>query len=119
MRAGLHLVRTELTEVELNTSIQLTSLVDDGEAQALAIARHRGVLFLSDDGPGLRAATQIGVRSLTTLELAKSWAADKAIAEVQAACQRLRQRARYDVPRNHPLAEWYRSNLVGPDSGGN
>jgi predicted nucleic acid-binding protein len=111
-RSGMKLIRTELTDDELSTSIRLSARLDDGEAQALAIALHRNVTFLSDDAAGLRVADQIGVTSLTTLDLAKQWSAGKTASELQRACQRLRRRARYDVPRNHSLAQLYRDALV-------
>lgn len=109
--ANFVLEATALSARETERFVEFATLVDDGEAQALAIASERRVPLLSDDVAGIRLAEANGITVITTLDLAVSWATEKPEAEIRTACQRLRFRARYAVPRNHAHSEWYWSQL--------
>jgi len=100
-----------LSERETELYVELAALIDDGEAQALAVAIERKVPLLSDDGAGIAAATSRGATVLTTLDLAVQWAQGRSEAEIRDACVRLRNRARYAVPREHQHSTWYKGHL--------
>lgn len=110
-KAKLHVARVELTDQENERYVAMAAAIDDGEAQAIAIALERGVPLLSDDAAGIAMAKKLGVTSLTTLDLAVQWAKNRQDSEVRMACERLRTRARYGVPREHLHAQWYRDHL--------
>lgn len=114
--AGMIVRRTALTEAERVRFVLFASLVDDGEAQAIALAEARKLPLLSDDVLGLRLAASVGVSTLTTLDLLVLWARDRGSKEIRETCLRLRKRARYGVPRDHQHADWYRSQLEEPEN---
>ncbi len=109
--AGMNLSRVALTPDEQVDYVAYALHVDDGEAQAIAIAKHRDLELLTDDEAGIRLAASEGVRVVTTLDIAVAWSNDRSPEEIAAACYRLRTRARYGVPRRHPLAQWYAGHL--------
>lgn len=59
---------------ELATFLDLSQIVDDGEAASLAIAAHRSLIFVSDDSPALRAALTLNVQTVSTPDLLIEWA---------------------------------------------
>ncbi len=59
-RAGIILEDVALTESESESYVEHAAYVDDGEAQALAIAQHRSVPLLTDDRAGFRRARSLG-----------------------------------------------------------
>lgn len=109
--AGLTVEATELSAEETSLYVELAQRVDDGEAQALAIAMLRRLPFLSDDDAGLKIAREQSIEAITTLDLAYKWSAGRDVSEVKEACRRLRFQARYAVPRLHPRAAWYLYHL--------
>ena len=108
---GLSIQRAQLTVPEQHDYARYALLIDDGEAQAVAIAQHRGLSILTDDGAGIALAGSIGVPVLTTLDLIFTWAKGRSDEDVQGACKRLRLRGRYAVPKSHVHAAWYREQL--------
>ena len=109
--ARITIKRLTLSDAERVSYVRHALVVDDGEAQTIAIAEHRRMTFLSDDVAGQRLANGIGLQVTTTLDLIFEWAKHRSDADVRAACQRLRKRGRYSVPRWHHLADWYRERL--------
>ena len=72
-RAGIILDDVVLTEPESESYVEHAAYVDDGEAQALAIAQHRSLSLLSDDRAGIRRARDLGIDVVTTLDLLVAW----------------------------------------------
>lgn len=106
---------TRLTENETLAYVEFAQQLDDGEAQALAIALARGYPLLTDDEAGIKIGHKHGVEIVTTLDLASKWSDGRDSADIRAACRRLRLQARYGIPRFHAQADWYRSQLDGTD----
>jgi predicted nucleic acid-binding protein len=109
--AEIRIVEARLSDAERADWVRYAQAVDDGEAQALAIASNRRIPLLTDDTAGIRLGRSLGVETATSLDLAFQWAADRTIDEVRAACRRLRNRTRFAVPRDGSHVDWYRSRL--------
>lgn len=63
------------TEEELVDYLEFASEVDDGEAQALAIAKHRGLMLLTDDRKAIRLASRpdVAVATISTVDVLQVW----------------------------------------------
>ena len=75
-RVGLLLPERPETELEIDDYVNFACEVDDGEAQALAIAKHRGFVLLTDDRKATRIAERpdVGVRITSTPKILQEWA---------------------------------------------
>ena len=109
--SGLRTLETELREEELAAYVGHASQVDDGEAQAIAVAQARQLPLLSDDNGAMRLAALLNIRVETTLELSHAWSEGQSSIVVRDAMRSLRRRANYAPPRSHPLRKWYLSVL--------
>lgn len=109
--SGLRTLETELREEELAVYVGHASQVDDGEAQAIAVAQARQLPLLSDDNGAMRLAALLNIRVETTLELSHAWSEGQSSIVVRDAMRSLRRRANYAPPRSHPLRKWYLSVL--------
>jgi hypothetical protein len=111
MAAGT-LERAAMTEGETELYVELAAEVDDGEAQAIALALGRGTKVASDDRRACRAAVKRGIVVVTTPELMERWArllpADQGIADC---LQRIERRAHYRPAANHPLCRWWQAQV--------
>jgi predicted nucleic acid-binding protein len=105
--SGLRTLETELREEELVAYVGYASQVDDGEAQAIAIAQARQLPLLSDDNGAMRLAAVLNIMVETTLDLSRAWSKDQSSFAVRNAMRSLRSRANYARPRSHPLRDWY------------
>ena len=74
-RSGLLSVLDTENDAELADYISFAGEVDDGEAQALAIAKHRGLVLLTDDRKATRIAARndVHVRTITTAGVLREW----------------------------------------------
>lgn len=68
------LAEAELDEQETATFIRFAAAVDDGEAQVLAVGRHRGLTVATDDRRARNVAAREGIGLLSTPELVLRWA---------------------------------------------
>ena len=96
-------------EDELNLFVQLATMLDDGEAACLAIAKVRSWTLATDDRKGRREATSLGVPVVTTPELVKAWA-DATKADEAAVARVLRDiqdYARFSPHKTMPLHSWW------------
>jgi hypothetical protein len=103
------------TEEELETFIDLTLDLDDGEAMTLALAIHRRATVVTDDRKVRRVlAGRAPLRS--TLDLVKDWAdhADVPVPALRLVLTDLRQRGSYLPSRSHPLRTWWDAILTPP-----
>jgi predicted nucleic acid-binding protein len=99
------------TEGELADYVEFSQELDDGEAQALALAKHRGMVLLTDDRKALRLAQRadINVPTMTTAQLLREWSECNSanafrLAEVLA---RVEERANFVPRRGSPDADWW------------
>jgi hypothetical protein len=116
LAAGMTLSRQAMTSREGVRYLHFLHLVDDGEAQALAMAEQRALPLLTDDIAGTMVAQRIGVEVVSTLDLLHAWSATCDAARVRAACRSLRARGRYAPPKGHRFGAWYAEQLGAPAS---
>jgi len=100
-------------EDELQTFIDLTRELGDGEALTAAIAIHRRWTVVSDDRKAERILRERGLNVRSTLELISLWSKQARISpgELRQVLIDLRQRATYEPGRNHPYRGWWESVL--------
>ncbi len=103
------------TEEELQTFIDLTKELQDGEAMTAALAIHRNCTVVTDDRKAERILTAHGVQVRCTLDLIKTWVDREQLPleEIRRIFIDLRLRASYEPGRNHPFRPWWDSILLG------
>ncbi len=106
--------RLEFEDREIDMSIDLARLVDDGEAEVLSVAVNRGIPMASDDRKARRVALERGVTLLSTPELLHNW---QNVSEIPVQRMRLvlnfvHRRSRYRPPPGHSLYAWWMSLLL-------
>jgi hypothetical protein len=64
------------TDAEMQDYVNFANELDDGEAQALSIAKHRGFVLLSDDRKAMSVARRadVAVPTTSTPEVLRAWA---------------------------------------------
>lgn len=101
-------VVADASEDELNTFIDLTLELGDGEAMTAALAIHRRFIIATDDRVALRViGSRVPVRS--SLDLIKYWAERQQVTPetITTALRNLRQRGSYMPGAQHPLRWWW------------
>lgn len=97
---------------ELALYVNLSSDLDDGEAEALAIAKVRGLILLTDDAKALRVAQRpdLAVETITTVGVLQSWIAKAGIPteRAQQVIARIEKLARFR-PFDAAELQWWRS----------
>ena len=75
VKSGLLLAARIETEQELEDYVNFAIELDDGEAQALALAKHRKLLLLTDDRKANSVAQRadVGVRTISTANVLQIW----------------------------------------------
>ncbi len=110
---GLLSVIASDDEDELLTFIDLTTVIDEGEAMTAAVAIHRDWVVVTDDRKASRelAKRKVGLRS--TLDLVRAWHESAGIpdAVLRDALADLRKRGTYEPGRTHRLRGWWDSVL--------
>lgn len=99
------------TGQELATLARLAAIVDDGEAECIALAKHRGWTLVSDDKLAVSQAAVEGVQCISSLELVRSWielTPDGKARQVEVA-RRIRMLANYIPPTRCAHREWWDS----------
>ena len=106
--------RTALHADEIDRVVELARLVDDGEAEVMAIALARAISMATDDRRARRLATERGVALLSTPDLLQRWQASAAVpsARLRQILALVSRRSRYRPPRGHPLYDWWMSLLT-------
>jgi predicted nucleic acid-binding protein len=99
------------SDAELADYLNFAQLIDDGEAQAIALAKHRGFVLLTDDRKALKLARRedVGVRTISTVDVLREWIEHEAVDtdNVRAVLKRIRELARYMPPKNSPELVWW------------
>ena len=112
----LKIVRPE-TDAELASYVDFAQELDDGEAQALAIAKHRGYVLLTDDRKALNMAARldVAVATITTVGVLREWQLHNQVdaQAVRQVLERISVLARYAPPKNTPDRQWWQAQL-GP-----
>ena len=99
------------SDAELADYLNFAELIDDGEAQAIALAKHRGFVLLTDDRKALELARRedVRVRTISTVDVLREWIEHEAVDtdNVRAVLKRIRELARYMPPKNSPELVWW------------
>lgn len=114
---GLLLPARPETERELEDFVGFASEVDDGEAQALAIAKNRGFVLLTDDRRAAAVARRpdVGVRIISTASILQSWAQLDRVNEARLleVISRISVLARFAPRADSAEYAWWRSYFSG------
>lgn len=102
-------ILSDLSDSELETATDLSIEIDDGEAECLAVALHRDLVFVSDDSLAIAVAESRGVQAASSLDLISQWADldPSRSALLLSILERIELLARYVPPRNHPRRGWW------------
>lgn len=99
------------SEAEIESYVEFATELDDGEAQALAIARHRGFILLTDERKALQIAqrAEIAVTTITTAQILQKWVADSEqnTARLSEVLRNIEERARFRPRQNTPDGDWW------------
>ena len=104
-------IQADLDAEEIALYVELAREVDDGEAQAIALARARELRIATDDRRAGRAAARLDVRVVTTPELMFAWEnlARPTPEQIGDSLRAIERRACYRPGRTHPLRSWWES----------
>jgi predicted nucleic acid-binding protein len=93
--------------------VELALNLGDGEAMALAIAKHRGWKVATDDRKARTKADAVGVSVVTTPELVQRWASNSGLSKAQVAdaLRRIETLARFAPADSSAAAHWWRQGL--------
>jgi predicted nucleic acid-binding protein len=96
------------TESEIAAFVDLTLVLDDGEAMTAAVAIERGWVVVTDDRKAERILSG-RVQTRSTLDLVKAWADQTTVdaGTLHATLSDLRERGSYLPRRAHPLRGWW------------
>ncbi|NII73979.1 hypothetical protein FHW84_002564 [Dyella sp. SG562] len=102
-------ILSDLSDNELDTATNLSIEIDDGEAECLAVALHRNLVFVSDDALAIAAAESRGAQTVSSLDLISQWAdlEPRRPALLFGILERIELLARYVPPRSHPRRGWW------------
>ncbi|TDK26187.1 hypothetical protein E2F46_06205 [Luteimonas aestuarii] len=105
------------TTAETELMVRMSQWLDDGEAQGLAIAVSRNMVFCTDDGAvrKLLKAQAIEAKLATTPELLQGWAGSdtKRLATLPDAVRRVVELGKFRPHRSSPHFEWWTHTLGG------
>lgn len=118
-RSGvLKTVRPE-TDAEFEDYVSFAMEIDDGEAQAIAIAKHRNFILLTDDRRAAKfaARSDIAVRTTSTPDVLNTWAglSVRNEARLHKIIPRIADLAKYSPATESSLYVWWRK-YVGTDT---
>jgi hypothetical protein len=115
VRDGLLLPARPETEVEIEDYVTFAMEIDDGEAQALSIAKNRGYVLLTDDRKAARVASRpdVGVRTTSTVEILRTWAGQdrRNEARLREVITRITSLARFRPKTESPDYNWWGAYL--------
>ena len=104
------------TDAEVKLYVELTArLGDDGESMGLALAKCRGWSILSDDKKARRIAAELGVPTLSTIQVLQAWvqATSASVVEQAQVVQAIELYANYQPGRSHPAKSWWEHAKAG------
>ena len=111
----LRMARPE-SEAEIEDYVSFAAEIDDGEAQALAIAKNRQFVLLTDDRKAIRMANRpdVAVTTITTVAVLRQWqersGTDKA--DLRKVIERIQALARFIPRRDSPEHAWWLEQLT-------
>lgn len=116
-QSGLLQATRPETEAEIDDFVGFACEVDDGEAQALAIAKNRGFVLLTDDRKAARIAQRpdVAVRVTSTAKILQAWAKLDTSNEprLRNVIERISALARFSPRIDSPDYPWWKGYLQG------
>ena len=111
-KAGL-LVNASLSDEEADLTVELARLVDDGEAEVIAVGLCRRLVVATDDRKARRLAIERGADLLSTPEILQRWHVVAEISDerIVRAVALVSRRSRYIPPQSHELRDWWMALL--------
>ncbi|WDJ75226.1 hypothetical protein [Xanthomonas campestris] len=99
-------------KAELATMMGLSMHIDDGEAASLSLAKHRGLIFVTDDKPAVKKAFQLSVPTVSSLELLRTWEAlsPQHAAQIPMIIGRIAVLASFHPSKSDPNFGWWRQH---------
>jgi predicted nucleic acid-binding protein len=110
----LNMVRPD-TDAELGDYVAFATEIDDGEAQALALAKHRRYILLTDDRKATKMAQRADVQvvTMTTVGILREWhehtEVDRAV--LREVIQRIQVLARFSPRKDSVDLQWWLTHL--------
>lgn len=105
------------TPDEIDWYVRLARELDDGEAQALAIAKMRGFMLLTDDAKAARIArtSELSVETTSTAAVLQDWLATDPshLVLIREVVTRITTLARFKPSKGDSGLEWWLSILEG------
>ncbi len=115
----LRVARPE-SDAEMEDYVSFATQIDDGEAQALAIAKNRGFLLLTDDRKATRMANRpdVAVTTITTVAVLREWQERSGThkTDIRKIIERIQVLARFIPRRDSPEHAWWLEQLRGDTS---
>jgi hypothetical protein len=109
-------VLSDLSDEEASLRIKLAHMLDDGEAEGLALATYRGYTFCSDDKPVQEAATALKLPTpiVSTPDLLQVWASNDAqrTTMLRSVIRRITELSRFTPHRSSPHLSWWQQMLA-------
>jgi hypothetical protein len=116
--SGTILRATLDSPAEIDLYVDLSQELDDGEAQALAIAKIRGWTLLTDDAKASSFArsADLAVSTVSTATVLRTWGALGPVhaRRIPHIVQRITTLARFWPRQDDPELEWWKSALTSP-----
>lgn len=115
LKRGVLVATQPETAAEIDDYVNLAMELDDGEAQAIAIAKNRGYVLLTDDykAAKLASSADVGVAVISTPMLLEQWgelnAGNKA--RLHEIVRRISRLARFTPRADSTYYDWWRACL--------
>jgi predicted nucleic acid-binding protein len=115
IQSGLLSVVRPDTDAELADYVAFASEIDDGEAQALALAKHRKYILLTDDRKATRIAhrADVQVATITTIGILREWRerteVDRTV--LREVIKRIQVLARFSPRKDSADLQWWLAHL--------
>lgn len=111
VQSGVIQVIAPETDEEIESYLEFAELIDDGEAQSIALAKHRGLTLLTDDRKALKIAHRqnVGIATISTVDILREWIerCGIQIADVRKTLTRIQELARFAPPKNSAELAWW------------
>jgi predicted nucleic acid-binding protein len=101
------------SQSELDTFFRLLSILDDGEAMALAIASHRKWTCATDDKKARICALELGIATKTTPELLWDWSVQTSAKPevISKYLLRIQDKAKFYPNSDFPFFHWWQKQI--------
>lgn len=104
--------------LEIEDYVNFAAEIDDGEAQAIAIAKNRKLQFLSDDAKAVRLCLGVAEKTevVSTPRILNTWSllAEGNIGRIPSVIRRIEELARFSPKAGSPWYSWWKEQANRP-----